>query len=286
MRSTLTGEDLHDMHACDYASPEELFNVNSCGSQVHDSDDAVISRPKGRQDYHLLFITDGECTAKIQGVTYPLARGDLLFYRPFEPQWYRFTKVRCSSFWLHLSGTGVESLCSQSGLNEGNIFHLDDLADIERTHMKLIVETQSKQKGYKLFVQSYIEQIFAHILRHMSDKSNSDTPVSFDERILKVLNIMDRLYYLPLDIESLAAECNIGRDRFFHLFTKTVGVPPQKHLTNIRIKNAKRMLIETNRSVADIAERCGFNDAMYFSRVFKKKTALSPSEYRKVYERK
>ena len=154
--------------------------------------------------------------------------------------------------------------------------------------MKLIVETQSKQKGYKLFTQSYIQQIFAHICRHMSDKGNSSAAdvQSTDVRIIKVLNVMDRLYYLPLDIDSFAAECNVGRDRFLHLFTKNVGVPPQKHLTNVRIKNAKRMLIETDRSVADIAERCGFNDAMYFSRVFKKKTALSPSEYRKVYERK
>jgi len=285
MRSTITGEHLHDLYACDYASTD-LYNVNSCGSQIHDNDEAIINRPKGRQDYHLLFITDGECTAKIDGVMHTLERGDLLFYRPFEPQWYCFTKGRCASFWLHLSGTGVETLCTQSGLNDGNIFHLTDLVDIERAHMKLIVETQSKQKGYKLFIQSYVELIFAHIFRHMSDKNNPLVSASSDERILKVLNVMDRLYYLPLDIDNFAAECGVGRDRFLHLFAKTVGVPPQKHLTNVRIKNAKRMLIETNRSVAEISERCGFNDAMYFSRVFKKKTALSPSEYRKVYERK
>ena len=285
MRSTLTGEQLHDMHACDYASTE-LFNVNSCGSQIHDGTESVISRPTGRQDYHLLFITDGECTAKIGETEHTLSRGDLLFYRPFEPQWYCFTSGRCTSFWLHISGTGVESLCIQAGLNEGNVFHLNDLTDIERAHMKLIVETQSKQKGYKLFVQSYIEQIFAHVCRHLSDSDNSTVATTTDERILKVLNVMDRLYYMPFDIDNFAAECNVGRDRFLHLFTKNVGMPPQKHLTNVRIKNAKRMLIETNRSVADIAERCGFSDAMYFSRVFKKKTALSPSEFRKVYERK
>ena len=282
MRSTITGENLHDMHACDYVS-DELYNVNSCGSQVHDGNDAVVSRPEGRQDYHLLFIADGKCTAKVDGVDHSLARGDMLLYRPTEPQWYSFSKGRCSSFWLHLSGTGVEALCAQSGLMQGNVFHLSDLADIERTHMKLIVETQSKQKGYKLFVQSYIELHFAHICRKMSENGNEESTLVPDERILKVLNVLDRLYYMPLDVDRLAAECNVGRDRFLHLFTKSVGMPPQKYVTTIRIKNAKRMLSETDRSVAEIAERCGFNDSMYFSRVFKKKTALAPSEYRKVY---
>lgn len=282
MKSARNGLPLHDMHACDYTSTE-LYNVNSCGSQVHDGDEAIVSRPEGRQDYHLLFISDGVCTAKSEGISHSLQRGDLLLYRPFEPQWYAFTKGRCSSFWIHLSGTGVEALCNRVGLDKGNVFHLGDLTAIERTHMKLILETQSKQKGYQLFVQSYIELLFGQIQRQLSDKE--PRAVATDERILRVLNVMDRLYYQPLDIERMATECGVGRDRFLHLFTQTVGVPPQKYVTGLRIKNAKRRLSETDMSVADIAERCGFSDAMYFSRVFKKHTGLSPTEYRKVYSK-
>ena len=162
MRRTASGEPLHDMYACNYAS-QEKYCINSCGTQVHDGDEAVVTRPEGRQDYHLLFITDGNATATINESTYILQPGDLLFYRPFEPQHYTFTKGRCSSFWIHVSGTDVEELCNMSGLASGNLFRLSSLTEIERTHMKLIVENQSKQKGYNLFIQSYIELIFAQI---------------------------------------------------------------------------------------------------------------------------
>ena len=285
MRRTVSGAQLHDMYACDYAS-QEKYCINSCGAQVHEDDEAVVTRPEGRQDFHLLFITNGNATAKINDVTYVLQPGDLLFYRPFEPQWYTFNRGRCSSFWIHLSGTDVEELCNMSGLASGNLFHLSSLTEIERTHMKLIVETQSKQKGFKLFIQSYIELIFAQICRYLSGREDEEPLNVQDERIVKVLNELDRLYYLPLDLDRYAAVCNVGRDRFLHLFTQTVGMPPQKYVTNQRIKNAKRMLSENRRSISEIAERCGFSDSMYFSRVFKKKTGLSPSEYRKVYGKK
>ncbi len=276
-------KNLHDMHACDFTS-DEAISINSCGSQVHDGEEGVISRPTGRLDYHLLFITEGVCVAKINGVMVSLNAGDLLFYRPGEPQWYTFNKGRCCSFWVHLSGTSVGELCDFAGMNEGHIFHLNDLKAIERIHMKLIIETQAKQRGYQLFVQSYVQQLFGQIYRQLSDKDTSFS-ANTDERILKVLNVLDRLYYRPLDIEQLAAECNVGRDRFLHLFTKSVGMPPQKYLTAVRMKNAKRYLAESDMTVAEIAERCGYPDSMYFSRIFKKHSGLPPTEYRKVYSK-
>jgi two-component system response regulator YesN len=51
----------------------------------------------------------------------------------------------------------------------------------------------------------------------------------------------------------------------------------------VRIGNAKRLLIETEKSIADISEEVGFNDIKYFTKKFKKLTFLSPSEYRKLY---
>ncbi len=273
----------HDMHARDFASDEAIF-INSCGSQIHDSEN-IVSRPTGRADYHLLFITEGGCVAKINEVTVNLSAGDLLFYRPGEPQWYSFCKGRCASFWLHISGTSVGALCDMAGMSEGHIFQLSDLKAIERIHMKLIIETQSKQKGYQLFVQSYVQQLFAQIYRQLGENDPSSVSTVTDERILRVLNVLDRLYYRPLDIEQLAAECNVGRDRFLHLFTKTVGVPPQKYVTALRIKNAKRYLAESDLLVTEIAERCGYPDSMYFSRVFRKQTGLPPTEYRKVYSK-
>ena len=59
------------------------------------------------------------------------------------------------------------------------------------------------------------------------------------------------------------------------------GTSPIKFVQNIRINKAKQLLIDENVSINKIAFECGYNDAFYFSRIFKKVTGVTPSEYRK-----
>ena len=278
---------IHDMHACDYASSDYLC-INSCGSQVHggagDNSPDIVSRPEGRLDYHMLFVTLGYCVADIGGEIYKLSRGDMLFYRPNEPQYYVFeNKSKCNSFWIHFSGTGVPDMIAKAGLSNGNVFHLGDISAIETTHIKLIVETQAKQRGYEQFVLSYMQLILALVYRALPVNEQSNEVIT-DERMAKVLNVIERLYYQNFDIDYYAGICGIGRDRFMHLFKDTVGVPPNRYIIGVRIKNAKRMLSSTGMPVGEIAERCGFTDPLYFSRTFRKYTGVSPSDYRRIFE--
>ena len=64
------------------------------------------------------------------------------------------------------------------------------------------------------------------------------------------------------------------------MFKKVANVTPNEYLISIRISNAKQLLSESNLSVAQIAEMCGFNDASYFSYYFKKTFGITPREYK------
>lgn len=72
------------------------------------------------------------------------------------------------------------------------------------------------------------------------------------------------------------------KDHVRRRFRAAFGVTPSEYLTSLRIENAKRLLgrrRELNLSVSRIALMCGYYDGLYFSRVFKKVTGLSPKEY-------
>ena len=82
---------------------------------------------------------------------------------------------------------------------------------------------------------------------------------------------------------DLAALCGMSERYFLHLFQAYLSVSPKEFLIRLRLDQARQLLIAENLSISDIAQRCGFSDLFYFSRLFRKKTGLSPTEYRKKY---
>ena len=68
------------------------------------------------------------------------------------------------------------------------------------------------------------------------------------------------------------------------LFKKEMGITPLEYMTNLRMKKAEIMLTSmwgNSYTVSEIANHCGFEDALYFSRVFKKTFGCSPSVFAK-----
>jgi AraC-like DNA-binding protein len=75
-------------------------------------------------------------------------------------------------------------------------------------------------------------------------------------------------------------EIPIGRSSFYKKFKKTVGVTPHEYLQQQRLKKIKKLLLKTNLTLEKIALLCGFGQAEYMASVFKKKTGVSPGEFR------
>ena len=64
-------------------------------------------------------------------------------------------------------------------------------------------------------------------------------------------------------------------------FKKQMGMPPTKYIIKLRITNAKELLRTTNLIVREIGVICGYDDVVFFRKIFKKEVGVSPSEYRK-----
>ncbi len=83
-------------------------------------------------------------------------------------------------------------------------------------------------------------------------------------------------------IDSIYSEFDLSKDYVRRQFIKEKGVSPLQFLNQTRINAAQKLLVSrniNNLKIYEIAERCGFNDQLYFSRVFKKCVGISPKEY-------
>ena len=88
-------------------------------------------------------------------------------------------------------------------------------------------------------------------------------------------------YNSPLTLKELSDYVGMEAKYFSEYFRKATGVTFKEYQTDIRIKMSKKMLLNPDATLEEIAEAIGYNDSKYFSRVFKKVNGIPPGEYRK-----
>ena len=79
----------------------------------------------------------------------------------------------------------------------------------------------------------------------------------------------------------LAEEFHLNAQYISQLFKNEIGVGFLAYLTNIRMEHAKKLLLSTSLSIAEVAERSGYGDYRVFTKAFKKSEGVTPSQYRR-----
>ena len=137
-----------------------------------------------------------------------------------------------------------------------------------------------KEEGYKEICENLFSALEQMILTESAHKKKA--PI-----VEELINIMVNEFNNPdFSLATLSEKSGYCSDHVRRIFRRDTGMTTLEYLTSLRINSAKKLLRE-NRSfgytVAQISVMSGFDDIGYFSRVFRKKTGLSPSEYMKKY---
>ncbi len=107
------------------------------------------------------------------------------------------------------------------------------------------------------------------------------TGLSGEEYVQRAIRYMQEHYMEDIDIGALASEMGFHSAYLTRLFGRYAGVTPLKYLTNIRINEAKRLLLDTNLPISAVGERVGYPDQFHFSKTFRKATGENPTAFRK-----
>ncbi len=99
-------------------------------------------------------------------------------------------------------------------------------------------------------------------------------------QLARALDYMEAHLAEALPRDEVARAAGLSPSRFSHLMRSKLGMPFTELLTRLRVDRACHLLAHTQRDLAQIALECGFGDQSYFSRVFRKRTGRSPSDYR------
>ena len=102
-----------------------------------------------------------------------------------------------------------------------------------------------------------------------------------DPRLARVLEYMSVHFAEPLDLTRLAREAGVSKFHFARLFRDRTSTTPHRHLVDLRLAAAARMLSGTDRTVGEISAACGYENAAHFGAAFRRRHGTSPGEFRR-----
>ena len=144
---------------------------------------------------------------------------------------------------------------------------------MERVDYAYVNSSDSRQliRNLYLALSGYIDEL----LRRASDKKGK--PIAMAVRLIR------ERYAEQLSLEGVAGQIHVSPKYLSRLFKDEMGTGFNEYLTQVRLEAAEKLLSASALNVREIAVQVGYLDEKYFSRLFKKKTGLKPTEYRRIY---
>lgn len=142
-------------------------------------------------------------------------------------------------------------------------------------------EFSKKQMGYKTVVKSQLCSFITFMIRLYGFYSENQTKTITQKNIETVIKYIDENYSQKITLEDLSKKAGYSYNFFCKFFKENIGTHFIDYLNNVRIKNAKNLLLTTDDAITDICLKTGFSSLSYFNRVFKNINGITPSEYRK-----
>lgn len=161
-------------------------------------------------------------------------------------------------------------------------FHIEAKLTPEFTELlqNISVAYQSSTFGYEFVIKELLLSCFYLLLKNCSI---SAPPVTSRKSILvrEILDYMEANYQETITLEDMSAHVHISKEYLCRIFHQMADVSPITYLNRYRIRKSTELLSETDKSITEIAQLCGFQHSSYFNKQFLRIMGCRPKEYRK-----
>lgn len=271
---------------------DEVFPMHIVlNKHVYPGFDPDLEFPHWHDMFEIKYYKSGHSVIEIDGKRHSVTAGDVVFINPFEGH----------STVTNETDAEYDMIIGNSKFISTKI-DIDDCADYFRRfaagnikinniirgnrRVSAVLDTlfyELHQGAQKLTVVSLLlylySVLFEEEISSFSDSGLSDQ-MERRQRIENAIEYIARNYDKECSEEALASMCGLDKFYFSKLFKKVMGVNVHTYIDDLRLFKAQTLLSSTAKSIYEIAFGIGFKDESYFYRWYKKKTGMTPGEYR------
>lgn len=274
-------------------SPHHTFDINLIGGLTQSEKgnylDFVIDKPKGMDGYMLQLTTFGQGSVFDGHKTFTVKRGQLLLFYPNSVQYYH--RYINSQYWHYkwiyfmpnpklnkwLNWSNKKANIGRIKINDNRYFQ-----EISQLFSKIDMELKSSS----FFKEDVATTLLEYLLMKCISAEEIEIVPLIDHRVLSTCDLILSNLASNDSIDSIAKTVFLSPSRLSHLFKQSLGISLIQWRESQRISEAKKLLYFSNISILNIAKSLGYDDSLYFSKIFKKHTGLSPTEFRTIERHK
>jgi len=239
---------------------------------------------KGRilNEYQLLYITDGNGTFTFgtNKDSALISEGKMFFLTPGV--WHTYKPIQNSGwneYWIGFKGSIINKIVEEGFfVNKAPVYNIGLNERIVDLYLKAIEIANEERSGY----QQALSGIVMHILGLMYYRHKTRNFLDEDliSKIDKAKVIMRESIYDKIYAEDVAKRMNMGYSGFRRAFKELTGTSPSQFMLELKLNEAKLQLSTTSKTVKEISYSLNFENPDYFPIFFKKRTGLTPLEYK------
>ena len=250
----------------------------------------VLPRPfetrllAGREDYYLQYLVKGEMRVWLDGEERLMQPGQAVLYYPHTGYRYAMKgREEVQYYWVHFTGTDADSLIAGCRLPTCTLLQVGGGASVASGFEELFHDFILRDHCFDLSAASKLISICVEISRCLDPVQGGRSGAG--GRIRRALIYIHQNYEKEISVPFLAELAHLSPSRFRALFREATGLSPLDYLLVLRLNHARQLMLQTGSSIGEVARAVGYEDQLYFSRIFKKRTGLSPSAYRRGAQR-
>lgn len=279
METTLM-EDVYTLTLEDKESHFDELHLSMCGHSVCYPDNNI--GPAAHSCYVLHYILDGKGEYRIDGRTYTLEKNEGFLMMPNRVCSYKADHDDPWTYlWIGFDGTKAKSLLESMGFSDD---HLTYSANCGAKLLKIInamLKSDAVGMEQEFFLQAQMFQFFSVLSHALSMDANFFRRDNQSYYVRAAESYIRDHYAEDIKIQDIADAAGISRSYLAILFQDILSTTPSDYLTGFRLTRAHEQLQITDLPINRIAENCGYQNPLVFTRAFKKKFNTTPVQFRK-----